>query len=166
MRAPIIYVLLLAAAGCQSETTRFTSEEDACSFAELSGWSASRDRDSLLLRDPGSRATITIRTVRSVNDWVEERTPALVGPAVEKTLHALPQSVVIGPAPVRADLDGASFEVTFVPQGKHERYLRRHVVFYGEETGKVFHVVLTVPANAAEPATKAFDRVVDSFQEV
>ena len=150
MRVHLILVVLLGTAACQSEGPRFTSEEDACSFTELSGWSADRAKGSLLLRDPGFRAAISIRSVPATNDWVEERTPTLVNPAVKNILGALPEARVTGPTPVRTSLDGAAFEATFVPRGKQEPYLRRHVVLYGEDSGRVFHAVFTVPQVAAE----------------
>jgi hypothetical protein len=165
MRIIAIAIILLAFAACQSEGPRFTSEDEGCSFSELSGWKTDRAKGSLLLRDPDSRATIAVRAVAASGDWVEERTPALVNPAVRRVLGALPQARVEGPTPVRAGLDGASFEVSFVPEGQQESYLRRHVVLYGEDSGRVFHIVLTVPEATAETGAKAFDRVVDSFRE-
>jgi hypothetical protein len=166
MRALIPFALLLLSAACQSEGPRFVSEPEACSFAQLSGWNADRDKGSLLLRHDESLATIAVRAVPAGGDWVEERTPALVNAAVAKILRALPQARgVSGPTVVRASLEGAGFEATFIPQGKQEPYLRRHVVFYGEESGRVFHVILTTPAAEAESSVRAFERVVDSFRE-
>jgi hypothetical protein len=166
MRTYTLCALFVLVGACQSEGPRFTSEDDGCSFSELSGWTTARRNGSLLLRHETSPATIAIRAVPSVNDWVEERTPALVNPAVARILRALPDvRGVAGPKAVRASLEGAAFEATFVPQGKREQYLRRHVVFYGEETDRVFHVVLTVPADKAESAAKAFEQVIDSFRE-
>ncbi len=156
--------LLATLAACQHEGPRFTSEEDACSFSELSGWKADRARGSLLLRD-GSGASIAIRSVPATNDWVEPRTPELVNPAVRKVLGALPEAELSGPTPVRTGLQGAAFEVTFQPADKKGRYLRKHVVLYGEETDRVYHVVLTVPEDDADKGSKAFEKVVDSFRE-
>jgi hypothetical protein len=157
--------LTLVATGCQQEGNRFRSEPDACSFAELSGWTAERERGDLLLRDPDSAATIAVRAVPVTNDWVEQRKPTLVNPAVKKVLGALPQARLSGPVSVRSSMAGTAFEVTFVPPGRREAYLRRHVVLYGDESGKVFHVVLTVPARSADAGVAAFEKVVDSFRE-
>jgi hypothetical protein len=77
----------------------------------------------------------------------------------------LPEARLAGPTPVRSGMSGTAFEVTFVPSGKREAYLRRHVVLYGDESGKVFHVVLTVPARSADAGVAAFEKVVDSFRE-
>lgn len=165
MRALIFSTTLVAALmACQSEPSRFTSAEDACSFSELDGWKAERQKGSLLLRD-GSGATIAIRSVPATGDWVEPRTPELVNPAVRKVLDALPEAELSGPTPVRSGLDGAQFEATFQPAGKERRYLRKHVVLYGQESDRVFHVVLTAPEDEAEKGSKAFERVVDSFRE-
>src|SRR3970040_265528 len=115
MRANILFISLLPAAGaCQSEGSgsRFTSQEDACSFTELSGWKAGRARGSLLLRD-GSGASIALRSVPANHDLGEPRTPELVNPAVARVLSALPGAEVSGPTPVRTGLQGAKFEVTF-----------------------------------------------------
>ena len=47
MRAFIVSTLLVAGLpACQSEGSRFTSAEDACSFSELDGWKAERQKGS------------------------------------------------------------------------------------------------------------------------
>jgi hypothetical protein len=161
----LIICMVLAGTACQGDPpARFTSEQDDCSFTELSGWSASRERGSLLLRDDaGSRATIVVRSAAAEGDWVEPRNPALVDRAVRKVLASLPEARLSGPTPVTGELHGTSFDVIFVPRGKSQRYLRRHVVLYGKE--RVFHVVLTAPHPAAESGAKTLERIVDSFRE-
>ena len=149
--------------GCQADSfDRFNSEEDAVSVMALDGWSQSRQRGSLLFTTPDvlDRTTIAVRSAERQRDT---RFGDLVS-ATATVLDGLDEAKVVGPRPIdHGHLKATSFEVTFIPPKRSERYQRRHVVLLGQE--RIFHVLHTAPEGELGATQEVFSQVVSSLRE-
>lgn len=162
----LVFVLAMGAIGCQADNfERYRSTEDGFSVRKLDGWTTTREKGTVLLRQGSkdSHATIAIRSVALESSERETQTRKTFLDSTAKVLRSYPEAEVHGPTAIDGDPDRMEFELTFVPESKGKRYQRKHVVVF--ERGHVFQLWHTAPAGHLEETSAAFAKVVDSIRE-
>src|SRR5688572_12371269 len=113
-----VAVLVLACSG--DGGPRWTSERDHFSVRELEGWNQKEEFGAtVFVKD---RVTISVKTA-------EIKDPAAVVPATGKFLRSLPGAQVSEGRTHRVGgFSAATFDLSFHPEERADRYERRHTV--------------------------------------
>lgn len=156
-------VVVAAVTGCHADSGHRVHHPDAgLSVDELVGWTESRAPGALVFFEPGSGATITIRT----GEILPGRSAHLddLAATARRELDRLASASVDPPVPLdHATMTGALFRFSFRPPDRIGVYGGRQAVLVGER--HFYHVVLTVPALELASATAPFFHTVSSVRE-